>query len=250
VVEITQSDSVSAAEYAVMLVLSLVHDRDPPVAIGDVHPRPMAERVRRAYDLEGMQVGCVGAGRTGFGFLRRLRPFDVNLHYTDPRRLPLLVENELGLTYHPTTAALASVCDVVSIHCPLNNETAALFDTEMIGRMRRGAYLVNTSSETICDRDAVAEALRTGRLAGYATDAGYPAPASGRAPRVAGSTLSAQARYAAGTREVLECWFSGERIRSDYLIIDRGQPTTVGARIYRLAGPGQGSVRGARTTRR
>jgi formate dehydrogenase len=53
----------------------------------------------------------------------------------------------------------------------------------------------------------------------------------------AGATLSAQARYAAGVREVLECWFAGEPIRARYLIIDRGEPTAVGARSYGLAAP-------------
>ncbi|HEY1414157.1 MAG TPA: NAD(P)-dependent oxidoreductase, partial [Rhodopila sp.] len=129
VAEITQSDSVSAAEFAVLLVLSLVHNTGP-VSGPDPHP-PIAERASRAYDIEGMNVGSVGAGRTGFAFLRRMRPFDVRLHYTDPRRLPLLVENELGLTYHPTAAAMAPVCDVVAIHSPLHAATARLFDTEM-----------------------------------------------------------------------------------------------------------------------
>jgi formate dehydrogenase len=244
VAEITQSDSVSAAEHAVMLVLSLVRNAGPAASPNTTAPQPIAERARRAYDLEGMQVGSVGAGRTGFAFLRRLRPFDVRLHYTDPRRLPALVESELGLTYHPSVAAMASVCDVVSIHAPLNAGAAALFDTAMIGRMQRGAYLVNTAAQGICDPSAVAHALQTGQLAGYATDADNPPPACGMPARAAGATLSAQARYAAGTREVLECWFGGLPIRTEYLIIDRGRPTRAGARSYGIAGPHKGAPRG------
>jgi formate dehydrogenase len=234
VAEITQSDSVSAAEYAVLLVLSLVHNTGAALPAGISLHRTMAERAARAYDLEGMHVGSVGAGRTGFAFLRRMRPFDVHLHYTDPRRLPLLVENELGLTYHPNAAAMAPVCDVVTIHTPLHGGTARLFDAAMIGRMKRGAYLVNTSAAAICEPDAVAQALQSGRLAGYATDTDYPPLASGTAAHVAGATLSAQARYASGTREVLECWFDGTPIRPDYLIVDRGNPTVTGARLYGL----------------
>jgi formate dehydrogenase len=246
VAEITQSDSVSAAEYAVMLVLSLVHNT------GLLHPAfttrhgTMADQAMRAYDLEGMHVGSVGAGRTGFAFLRRLRPFDVHLHYTDPRRLPLLIENELALTYHPSVAAMAPICDVVSIHTPLNGSTASLFDMAMIERMKRGAYLVNTSAAAICDPRAIAQALESGRLMGYATDSGFPSSPSGAPARLAGSTLSAQARYAAGTREVLECWFSGVPIRSAYLIVDRGQSTGFGARAYGLGGPDSAALRGSR----
>ncbi|HEY1410993.1 MAG TPA: NAD(P)-dependent oxidoreductase, partial [Rhodopila sp.] len=133
---------------------------------------------------------------------------------------------------HASAALMAAVCDVVSIHTPLNGATARLFDNDMIGRMKRGAYLVNTSAAAICDVTAVAQALKTGRLAGYASDAGFGGTTAGSASHAAGATLSAQARYAAGTREVLECWFAEAPIRSRYLIVDRGKATGIGARCY------------------
>ena len=55
---------------------------------------------RRSYDVEGMTVGTVAAGRIGSAVLRRLKPFDVKLHYTDRHRLPKNVEEELNLTFH------------------------------------------------------------------------------------------------------------------------------------------------------
>ncbi len=234
VAEVTQSASVSAAEYAVMLILSLVHDAPPSRPPGALREQTIAGQVRRAYDVEGMQVGSVGAGRAGFAVLRRLRPFDVRLHYTDPRRLPLAVESELCLTYHPSVADMVPICDVVTIHCPLHGGTAGLFDAPMIGRMKRGAYLVNTARDPICDRNAVARALETEQLAGYAADAsGALSPATSPTP-LAGATLSAQARSAAGTREILECWFDGVPIRTDYLVLDRGTVAKLGARSYRM----------------
>ena len=86
--------------------------------------------------------------------------------------------------------------------------------------MKRGAYLVNTARGKICDRDAVVRALESGQLAGYAGDVWFPQPAPkdhpwrtmphhGMTPHISGTSLSAQARYAAGTREILECWFDG-----------------------------------------
>ena len=62
----------------------------------------IADCVARSYDLEGMEVGTVAAGRIGSAVLRRLKPFDVGLHYTDRHRLPEEVEHELDLTYHAT----------------------------------------------------------------------------------------------------------------------------------------------------
>jgi formate dehydrogenase len=172
-----------------------------------------------------------------------LRPFDVHLHYTDPRRLPLLVENELGLTYHASLEAMLSGCDVVAIHSTLHEGTARLFDADMIERMQRGAYLVNTSAAAICDLDAVGQALASGRLAGFASDSGFVGLASGQLVRNAGATLSAQARYAAGVREVLESWFDHVPIRARYLILDRGRPTATGIRFYGIGGHGMTSVR-------
>jgi len=109
--------------------------------------------------------------------------------------------------------------------------------------MKRGAYLVNTARGRICDRDAVVRALESGQLAGYAGDVWYPQPAPkdhpwrtmphhGMTPHTSGTSLSAQARYAAGTREILECWFEGRPIREEYLIVDHGRLAGTGAHSY------------------
>jgi formate dehydrogenase len=203
----------------------------------------IADCVSRAYDVEGMQVGTVAAGRIGTAVLRRMKPFDVGLHYMDRHALPADVEAELGATHHETVESLVEVCDVVTINCPLHPETEHLFDAEMIGRMKRGAYLINTARGKICDRDAVVAALESGQLAGYAGDVWFPQPAPqdhpwrtmpnhGMTPHVSGSTLSAQARYAAGTREILECFFDDQPIRDEYLIVAGGGLAGVGAHSY------------------
>ena len=117
----------------------------------------------------------VGAGRIGFGVLKRLNPFDVNLHYTDRHRLPAEAEEELGLTFHENVDSLVSACDVVSIHCPLHPETEHMFNDELIGRMKRGSYIVNTAGEDL-RREAIARALESGHLAGYAGDVWFRSP--------------------------------------------------------------------------
>ena len=252
VAEVTYSNSISVSEHVVMLILSLVRNYIPSYQWVINGGWNIADCVERSYDLEGMTVGTVGAGRIGTAVLRRLKPFDVNLHYTDRHRLPESVERELGLTFHPSAESMVRVCDVVTVNAPLHPETEHMFNDALIGKMKRGAYLVNTARGKICDRDAVARALESGQLAGYAGDVWFPQPPPkdhawrtmqhhGMTPHVSGTSLSAQARYAAGVREILECWLDGRSIREEYLIVDNGRLAGAGAHSYSAGDATRGS---------
>ncbi|MEU6110069.1 NAD-dependent formate dehydrogenase [Streptomyces albidoflavus] len=243
VAEVTYSNSISVAEHAVMQILALVRNYLPSHKIAAEGGWSIADCVSHAYDLEGMDVGVIAAGRIGQAVLRRLKPFGVRLHYTDKRRLPREVEEELGLTFHETAQDLARNIDVVSIHAPLHPETQNLFDEKLLATMRPGSYIVNTARAQIVDRDAIVRALESGQLAGYAGDVWYPQPApadhpwrtmpfNGMTPHISGTTLTAQARYAAGTREILEDWLNGTPIREEYLIVDGGRLAGTGAASY------------------
>ena len=243
VAEVTYSNSISVSEHVVMMILSLIRNYIPSYQWIIDGGWNIADCVSRSYDLEAMEVGTVAAGRIGLAVLKRLKPFDVKLHYTDRHRLPQDVEKELNLTYHPNVEFMVRVCDVVTINAPLHPETEHLFNDALIGKMKRGAYLVNTARGKICDREAVVRALNSGRLAGYAGDVWFPQPPPkdhpwrtmpyhGMTPHTSGTSLSAQARYAAGTREILECWFEGRPIRDEYLIVDRGKLAGTGAHSY------------------
>jgi len=243
VAEVTYCNSISVSEHVVMLILSLVRNYIPSYKTVVDGGWNIADCAERSYDLEGMHVGTVAAGRIGTAVLKRLKPFDVQLHYTDKHRLPGDVERELGATYHPDVESMVRVCDVVTINAPLHPETEHMFNDALIGKMKRGAYLINTARGKICDRDAVVRALESGQLAGYAGDVWFPQPAPqdhpwrqmphhGMTPHVSGTSLSAQARYAAGTREILECWFAGRPIREEYLIVDGGKLAGAGAHAY------------------
>ncbi len=257
VAEVTYCNSISVSEHVVMMILSLVRNYIPSYMTVIDGGWNIADCVARSYDVEGMQVGTVAAGRIGSAVLRRLKPFDVGLHYTDRHRLPTDVEDELGVTFHETAADMVPVCDVVTINAPLHPETEGLFDDEMIGRMKRGAYIVNTARGKICDRDAIARALESGKLAGYAGDVWFPQPAPrdhpwrtmpnhGMTPHISGSSLSAQARYAAGTREILESWFADRPLREEYLIVDGGKLAGAGAHAYSAGDATGGSEEAAR----
>ena len=260
VAEVTYCNSISVAEHVVMMILALVRNYIPShewVLRGGWN---IADCASRSYDLEGMQVGTVAAGRIGSAVLRRLKPFEVGLHYTDRHRLPAEVEQELGVTFHDDAESLVQACDVVTINAPLHPETENMFDEQLIAKMKRGAYLINTARGKICDRDAVARACESGQLAGYAGDVWFPQPAprdhpwrsmphQGMTPHTSGTSLSAQARYAAGVREILECFFDERPIREEYLIVDGGQLAGAGAHSYSPGDATGGSEEAARFAR-
>src|SRR5664280_2890817 len=259
VTEVTYSNSISVAEHVVMMILSLVRNYLPSYKWVIDGGWNIADCVSRSYDLEAMEVGTVAAGRIGLAVLRRLKPFDVKLHYMDRHRLPATIEKELNLTYHDNVDSMVRVCDVVTINAPLHPETEHLFNDALIGKMKRGAYLINTARGKICDRDAVVRALKSGQLVGYAGDVWYPQPAPkdhpwrtmphhGMTPHTSGTSLSAQARYAAGTREILECFFAGRPIREEYLIVDGGKLAGAGAHSYSEGNATAGSEEAARFT--
>jgi formate dehydrogenase len=243
VAEVTYCNSISVSEHIVMMILSLVRNYIPSYQWVVKGGWNIADCVERSYDLEGMHVGTVAAGRIGLAALRRLKPFDVKLHYTDRHRLPPAVEEELDLTFHPNVESLVQVCDVITINAPLHPETENLFDDKLISKMKRGSYIVNTARGKICNTEAIARALETGQLAGYAGDVWFPQPAPkdhpwrtmphhGMTPHISGTSLSAQTRYAAGVREILECWFDKRPIRNEYLIVQDGKLAGTGAHSY------------------
>ena len=260
VAEVTYCNSVSVAEHVVMMILGLVRNYIPSYQWVLKGGWNIADCVARSYDVEGMNVGTVAAGRIGLGVLRRLKPFDVKLHYTDRHRLTADIEKELGLTYHANVESMVKVCDVVTINCPLHPETEHMFNDALLKKMKRGAYIVNTARGKICDRDAIVRALDSGQLAGYAGDVWFPQPPPqdhpwrsmphhGMTPHISGTSLSAQTRYAAGTREILECYFAGKPIRQEYLIVEKGVLAGAGAHSYSAGNATGGSEEAARFKR-
>jgi len=257
VTEVTYCNSISVSEHAVMQILALVRNYIPSYNQIINGGWNIADCVNRAYDVEGMNVGTVAAGRIGLAVLRRMKPFDVKLHYYDFHRLPKDIEDELNATYHESVESLVAACDIISIHCPLYPGTEHLFNDELIGKMKRGSYIVNTARGKICDRDAVARALKSGQLAGYAGDVWFPQPPPkdhpwrsmpnhALTPHTSGTTLSAQYRYAAGTLETLQCFFAGKPIRNEYLIIQGGKLAGAGAHAYKEGNATGGSEEAAK----
>ena len=217
VAEVTWCNSISVSEHAVMQILSLVRNYIPSYKWVIDKGWNIADCVARSYDVEGMNVGTVAAGRIGLAVLRRLKPFDVKLHYADRHRLPSSVESELNLTYHPNVESLVKVCDVVSIHCPLHPETEGMFNDALLAKMKRGSYIVNTARgprfATAMRSCGAAKRAVSGirRRRVVPATAAEGSPLANDAPH--GMTPHTSARRCRPrpamppAREILECWF-------------------------------------------
>jgi D-3-phosphoglycerate dehydrogenase len=120
------------------------------------------------YRLDGKTLGIVGVGRIGSRVARKLGSFGLRIIGTDPylsdqRRAELNVE-------FVESEELFRTSDFVTVHTPLNEETRHMVNSETLGWMKETAYLINTSRGPMVDDEALAEAVRSGGIAGAAID--------------------------------------------------------------------------------
>ena len=115
-------------------------------------------------------LGLIGVGRIGTAVLNRMKAFGFRVIGFDPYQ-PSGHEKAAGYRRVPTLDELLSASDIVSIHCPLNDETRGLINSATLALMKRGASLVNTSrGAIIADLQCLAAALRSGALGSVALD--------------------------------------------------------------------------------
>ncbi|MGB8086683.1 MAG: NAD-dependent formate dehydrogenase [Nitrososphaeraceae archaeon] len=233
VAEITGSNVVSVAEQVVMHILALVRNYIPAYNQVLEGRWDIAEIAARAHDLEDKTVGIIGMGRIGQRVCERLKAFNVKMLYYDQFPLRTVEEQVLGARF-TSREQLVEQSDVITINTPLTPETDGMFDRNLIFRMKKGAYLVNTARGKIVDTAALVEALEVGHLAGYAGDVWYPQPAPkdhpwrhmpnhAMVPHYSGTTLEAQARYSNGIKDCLSRFLENRPLEQQYLIVDGGK---------------------------
>ncbi|KAI0703375.1 NAD-dependent formate dehydrogenase [Cerioporus squamosus] len=223
VLEVSGSNVVSVAEHVIMSILLLVRNFVPAHEMIERGDWQVSEIARAAYDLEGKVVGTIGAGRIGYRVLQRLVPFNCKeLLYYDYAALPEEAAKAVGARRIEDLKEFVSKCDVVTVNCPCT---------------RKGAWLVNTARGAICDKDAVAAALKSGQIFGYSGDVWNVQPApkdhpwrtmknplgggNGMVPHYSGTTLDAQARYAAGTKSILENYLENKPQEPQNIIVSK-----------------------------
>ncbi|SPO26234.1 probable formate dehydrogenase [Ustilago trichophora] len=249
VYEVTGSNVTSVAEHVVMTILVLVRNFVPAnrqYLEGDWN---VAEVARQSYDLEGKVVGTLGSGRIGSRVLQRLKPFDcAKLTYYDYQRNEAL-EKETGAVRVEDLKEFLSELDVLTINCPLYEGTKGLIDAEKIGWMKKGAWIVNTARGAIVNAKDIKAALESGHILGYGGDvtdqqpppkdhpfysmnADHGSPYKygkggvAMTPHISGTSIDAQARYAAGAKEILSNYFAGKPQNPANIIVENGAYAT------------------------
>ncbi|MGH7631796.1 MAG: 2-hydroxyacid dehydrogenase [Gemmatimonadales bacterium] len=174
--------------------------------------------------VSGKTLGLIGMGRIARAVARRAHHgFGMRVLYTDPFPPPPEVAAELGAEARPSVDEVLAESDFVSLHCPATPETRHLMNAERLGRMKPGAYLINSARGDVVDESALVDALRAGRLAGAGLDVFE------REPQVAAALLTMEnvvllphlgsateeTRVAMGLRalENLRLFFSGAPLR-------------------------------------
>ena len=122
------------------------------------------------HRIGGKTLGIIGFGRIGEAVAARAVAFGLNVIYNKRSRLPASVEAELRVTFEPDIDRLVARADIISLHCPLTNETDKLINKQRIAMMKPDAYIINSSRGELIDEDALIEALQAGRIGGAGLD--------------------------------------------------------------------------------
>ncbi|ORY32849.1 formate dehydrogenase [Naematelia encephala] len=235
VAEVSGSNVVSVAEHVVMTILVLVRNFVPAHEQIMAGGWNVADVARDTYDLEGKVVATVGCGRIGYRVLQRLAPFNCKeLLWYDYTDLPAEAAKGIQARRVEKLEDMLAQADVVTINCPLHEGTRGLFNADLISKMKKGAWLVNTARGAICDSQAVADALKSGQLRGYGGDVWDKQPAgqdhpwrnaknklgggNAMTPHVSGTSIDAQTRYANGAKEIIRRYLAGEAQEQQNLI--------------------------------
>lgn len=179
-------NAAAVAEHTVMLMLmALRRGITGHAAVREGRQIQMKEAVMvsDAPELGLCSVGLVGFGDIAQAAARLLRPFGCELYYYTAHRRTREVEEQFGVTYLPLEE-LAARCDVVSLHCAVNDQTRSMVNAGFLARMKPTAILVNTARGELVDNQALRRALIEGRIGGIAADTLAPEPTPADHPLV------------------------------------------------------------------
>lgn len=167
------ANRISVAEHTLALILNVVH------RIGEQDHRMRTEvltsrEALMGHEIASLTLGLVGIGNIGIEVARFARAFGMKVIATDPLLEPVEIERRGAIPV--SFDALIETSDVVSLHCPRDVSTIGMFGAAQFARMKRGAAFISTARGGIHDEAALAQALRSGHLAGAGLDVWEPEP--------------------------------------------------------------------------
>jgi D-lactate dehydrogenase len=157
----------TVAEFAMALLLML--SRKTYTAYNNILERgDFSQKGLTGFDLKGKTIGIIGGGNIGKHIIKMAKGFDMNVIVFDVHRDEEF-EKKAGFQYVEFEYLLSN-SDIISLHVPLNPHTEHLINKENISKIKKGAYLINTSRGEVVETEALVEALEKGILAGAGLD--------------------------------------------------------------------------------
>jgi len=201
VIEFTEgSNAASVAEHTVMFILATLKNLE--FLCSRVKTGGWKKRGLGGIELKGKTVGLIGFGLISRAVRERLSSFEVELAIYDP-----YVDNENLAEYGVAVDDIGKLCkitDIISVHCPLTEETRGLIGEDQLKMMKPTAVVVNTARGEIIDEEALATALTNDWIHGAGLDVFTEEPPDSKNPLLSLSNVIATPHTAGVTREVLE----------------------------------------------
>src|SRR5215470_1494330 len=122
------------------------------------------------HRIGGKRLGIIGMGRIGQAVARRARPFGLQIHYHNRRRVSPKIENELEATYWESLDQMLARMDIISVNCPHTPATYHLLSARRLKLLQKHTYVVNSSRGEVIDENALTRMLEKGLLAGAGLD--------------------------------------------------------------------------------
>lgn len=164
-----EASSIAVAEIAFALMIALPNHLS--VADQSMRDGKWLKKQLKRTELYGKTLGIIGLGRIGMEVAKRAIAFGMKVIAYDP----YVTSNDFA-EMKPDMKDVVSIADYVSLHLPLTDETKGIINKEILTEFKDGAYLINTGrGKTVVEKD-VAEALKSGKLAGFGNDVWYSDP--------------------------------------------------------------------------
>lgn len=229
VVEVTGSNTVSVAEHAVMDLLIVLRNFMEGHRQSVEGEWDLSKVGNQARELQNKTIGIFGFGRIGQLVAERLKPFNVTIQHYDP-----INQKDNENSRFVEFEELVKTSDAITIHAPLTPSTDNLFNEDVLNKMKKGSYLVNTARGKIVNTQALVNAVNSGQIQGYAGDVWYPQPApadhpwrtmprNGMTIHYSGMTLESQKRIEDGVKDILKRFFNNEPFQDKDVIVSSGK---------------------------